>query len=93
MRKITSELRKKDRLLLLLCVFGCFLLNFEGGKSNMAKNAPVGDGRRKGMVKGRSQTFNPATKKWVKRNSKTGKFMGVKQDDTPFKGVRKEKKY
>ncbi len=57
----------------------------------MAKNAPVGDGRRKGMVKGRSQTFNPVTKKWVKRNTETGKFIGVKQGDTPFKGVRKEK--
>lgn len=43
------------------------------------------------MVKGRSQTFNPVTKKWVKRNSETGQFMDVKQDGSPFKGVRKEK--
>ncbi len=57
----------------------------------MAKNAPTGDGHRKGMVKRRSQTFNPVTKKWVKRNAETGKFMDVKQGDTPFKGVRKEK--
>lgn len=57
----------------------------------MAKNAPVGDGRRKGMVKGRSQTFNPVTKKWVKRNTETGKFMDVKQGGTPFKGVRRER--
>lgn len=57
----------------------------------MAKNAPVGDGRRKGMVKRRSQTFNPTTKQWVKRDSETGKFMDVKQNGTPFKGVRKEK--
>lgn len=28
----------------------------------MAKNAPTGDGQRKGMVKRRSQTFNPITK-------------------------------
>ncbi len=56
----------------------------------MAKNAPTGDKHRKGMVKRRSQTFNPVTKKWVKRNSETGKFMDVKQGDTPFKGVRKE---
>jgi len=27
----------------------------------------------------------------VKRNAKTGKFMDVKSDGTPFKGVRKEK--
>lgn len=57
----------------------------------MAKNAPAGDGQRKGMVKGRSQTYNPITKKWVKRNTATGKFMDVKQDGTRFKGVRKEK--
>lgn len=55
----------------------------------MAKNAPVGDGRRKGMVKGRSQTFNPVTKKWVKRNTETGQFMDVKSDGSKFKGVRK----
>ena len=57
----------------------------------MAKNAPIGDGHRKGMVKGRSQTFNPVTKQWVKRNAETGQFMDVKQDGTPFKGVRKER--
>ena len=73
------------------CAFLGVLLNFEGGKSYMAKNAPSGDGRRKGMVKGRSRTFNPATKKWTKRNSETGKFMDSKVDGTPFKGVRKEK--
>ncbi|WP_289811575.1 hypothetical protein [Thomasclavelia cocleata] len=57
----------------------------------MAKNAPIGDGHRKGMVRGRSQTFNPVTKKWVKRNTETGQFMDVKQDGTHFKGVRREK--
>ena len=57
----------------------------------MAKNPPVGDGQRKGMVKGRSQAFNPITNQWVKINAETGKFMDVKQDGTPFKGVRKEK--
>ena len=57
----------------------------------MAKNAPTGDNRRIGQVKGRSPTFNPVTKQWVKRNAKTGKFMDVKSDGTPFKGVRKEK--
>lgn len=58
----------------------------------MAKNAPTGDGQRKGMVKDRSQAFNPVTNQWVKRNSETGQFMDVKQDGTPFKGVRKERK-
>lgn len=57
----------------------------------MAKNAPYGDNARKGAVKDRSQTYNPTTDKWVKRDAKTGKFMDVKQDGTPFKGVRKEK--
>lgn len=57
----------------------------------MAKNAPTGDNRRIGAVKNRSQTFNPVTKQWVKRNANTGKFMDVKSDGTPFKGVRKEK--
>lgn len=57
----------------------------------MAKNAPTGDSRRIGAVKGRSQTFNPVTKQWVKRNTDTGKFMDVKSDGTKFKGVREEK--
>ncbi len=34
------------------------------------RNAPAGDGHRKGMVKGRSQIFNPVTKQWIKRNAK-----------------------
>lgn len=57
----------------------------------MAKNHPVGDGHRQGAVKDRSQTFNPKTELWVKRNTDTGLFMDVKQDGTPFKGVRREK--
>ncbi|GAB1062113.1 MULTISPECIES: hypothetical protein [Shewanella] len=57
----------------------------------MATNPPSGDGHRNGAVKGRSQTFNPVTEQWVKRDTKTGRFMDVKQDGNPFKGVRKEK--
>ena len=57
----------------------------------MAKNAPAGDGQRKGMVKRRSQTFNPKVKKWVKRDVITGQFIDIKSDSKPFKGVRKEK--
>ena len=45
----------------------------------MATNPPSGDGHRNGAVKNRSQVFNPKTEQWVK------------QDGTPFKGVRKEK--
>lgn len=57
----------------------------------MARNGKVGDGHRNGAVRGRTQAFNPKTGNWVKRNSDTGKFMDVKSDGTPFKGVTKEK--
>ena len=61
------------------------------GGINLAKNHPVGDNARKGAVSDRSQTYNPQTKLWVKRDTNTGRFMDNKQDGTPFKGVRKEK--
>jgi len=57
----------------------------------MAKNPPSGDGHRIGAVRDRSQAYNPKTEQWVKRDANTGRFMDVKQDGTPFKGVRKEK--
>jgi len=57
----------------------------------MATNPPKGDGQRKGAVRERSQTYNPTTEQWVKRDSNTGRFMNVKQDGMPFKGVTKEK--
>jgi len=57
----------------------------------MAKNGVTGDGHRNGAVTDRSQTYNPKTEQWVKRDSDTGRFMDVKQDGTPFKGVTKEK--
>lgn len=57
----------------------------------MAKNHPVGDGHRMGAVRQRSQTYNPVTQQFVKRDTKTGRFMDVKQDGTKFKGVRLEK--
>lgn len=57
----------------------------------MAKNGAVGDGHRNGAVKDRSQTYNSKTEQWVKRDANTGRFMDVKQDGTPFKGVTKEK--
>lgn len=57
----------------------------------MAKNAPYGDGKRVGAVKGRSQTQTPSGH-YVKRDTDTGRFMDVKTSSkTPFKGVRKEK--
>ena len=57
----------------------------------MAKNGKVGDGHRDGQVTERSQTFNPKTGSWVKRDSSNGQFIDQKSDDKPFKGVRKEK--
>lgn len=56
----------------------------------MATNPPVGDGARKGAVRGRSQT-QTASGHWVKRDTSTGRFMDVKSSKTPFKGVRKER--
>lgn len=57
----------------------------------MATNPPAGDGHRNGMVKDRSQVYNPQNDRWTKRDSTTGRFMDQKSDDTPFKGVRKER--
>lgn len=57
----------------------------------MATNPPSGDGHRNGMVRKRSQVLNPVTGLYVKRDTDTGRFMDVKTDGTPFKGVRKEK--
>jgi hypothetical protein len=60
------------------------------GGASMATNAPTGDGRRQGAIRERSQIHNPKTDQWVKRDSNTGRFMDVKQDGAPFKGVTKE---
>ena len=57
----------------------------------MAKNKTAGDNQRKGAVKTRSQIKNPVTGTWTKRDEKSGKFMDVKADPKPFKGVRKGK--
>lgn len=56
----------------------------------MATNPPSGDGHRNGAVKGRHQVHNPKSDKWVKVDDSTGRFMDVKSDGTPFKGVRKK---
>lgn len=66
---------------------GIFYLNF----LTMATNGKSGDNRRHGAVRERSQSFNPKTEQWTKRDSETGKWMDVKQDGTPWKGVRKER--
>lgn len=56
----------------------------------MAVNKPYGDNKRIGAVKDRSQVFNERIDRYVKRDSETGRFMDVKSDGKPFKGVRKE---
>jgi len=56
----------------------------------MATNPPKGDGQRQGAVRDRSQVHNPKIDAWVKRDKDTGRFMDVKSDDKPFKGVRRE---
>jgi len=57
----------------------------------MAKNKPFGDNQRIGSIKDRSQTYNPKMDSWVKRDSGSGRFIDLKSDSKPFKGVRKER--
>jgi hypothetical protein len=52
----------------------------------MAKNTRKG--YREGAVRDRSQLKTPAG--WTKRDDETGRFMDVKSDGEPFKGVRRE---
>jgi hypothetical protein len=54
----------------------------------VAKN--TGSGHRIGQVTDRSQTKTPSGH-YVKRDTSTGRFLNVKSDSKPFKGVRKEK--
>jgi hypothetical protein len=57
----------------------------------MATNNPTGDNSRKGAVRGRSQILNQQTGLYVKRDTGTGQFIGVKVTGGKYKGVRKEK--
>ncbi|MEO6760513.1 MAG: hypothetical protein ABIO24_13725 [Saprospiraceae bacterium] len=54
----------------------------------MARN--TGKSARKGAIKERSQVINPKTGLYVKRDAASGKFMDVKKDGKPFKGITKE---
>lgn len=54
----------------------------------MATN--TGDGHRIGSVKDRTQVHNPQNDTFVKRDTNTGRFIDVKSDGTPFKGVAHE---
>ena len=55
----------------------------------MATN--TGDGYRKGSVKDRTQSQNPITGNYQKRDTNTGRYMDQKQGGDPFKGVAREK--
>ena len=55
----------------------------------MAKN--TGQGHRIGFVNDRTQSQNPKTGNWTKRDTGNGRFTDVKQGGDPFKGVAKEK--
>jgi hypothetical protein len=60
----------------------------------MAVNKPTGDNARKGAVRERSQvkTKIQGEERYTKRDTSTGQFMDQKMnDDTPYKGVRREK--
>lgn len=57
----------------------------------MAKNPPTRDNARRGSVRDRSQTHNPTTHRWVKRDTGSGRFLDQKSDRKPFKGVRRER--
>ena len=57
----------------------------------MATYAPSGDGHRNGAIKGRTQSYNPQTGLYTKRDTGTGRFMDVKTTGGKFKGVTKEK--
>ena len=52
----------------------------------MAKN--TGNGTRQGIIKNRTQFYNSQNKKWVKRDTNTGKILKTSVD--PFKNIRKE---
>lgn len=54
----------------------------------MATN--TGDGYRRGAVRDRSQSHNPTTDTWTKRDTTTGRFIDGKADGDRFKGVRRE---
>ena len=50
----------------------------------------TGKDYRRGAVRGRTQSYNPRTDSFTKRDSATGRFLDGKADGSPFKGVRRE---
>lgn len=56
----------------------------------MSTNKDPNDGRLQGETRQRSQFEHPSGH-WVKRDTESGQFVGVKHDEQPFKYVRREK--
>ena len=55
----------------------------------MAKIKSRGHGR-KGEIKAREQVLNPHNERWTKKSAETGRFMDVKHDKFPFRGIKKK---
>ena len=55
----------------------------------MAKKDPE-TGKLKGPISKRTQSMNPRTGQWVKRDAETGKFISAKKTAGPYKGVTKK---
>ena len=55
----------------------------------VSTNKDPNDGRLQGETRQRSQSQHP-NGHWVKRDTESGQFVGVKHDDKPFKYVRRE---
>lgn len=55
----------------------------------MAKKGARGKVRA-GQVKGRSQTYNPKSRVWVKRDTSSGRFVQVKRSGGSFRSVKRE---
>jgi hypothetical protein len=58
----------------------------------LARNAPAGDGQRKGAVRKRTQLMTKVMgeEAFTKRSKASGQFLDQKKDGKTFKGVRKE---
>jgi hypothetical protein len=54
----------------------------------MATN--TGKGFRQGSVDNRTQTKNPQTGNWTKRDTSSGRFIDQKTGGQPYKGVARE---
>jgi len=52
----------------------------------------TGNNSRNGAIAKRTQVYNPINKCYIKRNSITGKFISVRKEKGPYKGVTDEKK-